>query len=327
MDAFHWEQFETDGRTYRYVDERPTRTAGRPRFNETLVLVHGWPDSWYGWRRQIPFLRDLGFRVLVPAMIGYGAGTTSPLDLAPYRFKSVCADLDALLAHCKVRRAGFLGHDWGGMVVWRMYNYYPKRVSSLAVISTPYMAPAQGKYLSLEAQAAAMPNFAYQLWLASDAPAKALRSKDDWRRFFTHLYQPGKGMRTTFDNLASAPGPSTAPLLSPAELEVYVEQYHAQGAQTSTNWYRTRRLNYDDERADFQGKDATVRCPTLFIATLQDPVLKPALSAGMEQHIPKLQRAEVDTGHWGAIEATDKVNAYLQEFFMRQVLEKMRHSI
>ncbi|BFZ56441.1 hypothetical protein PYCC9005_003487 [Savitreella phatthalungensis] len=325
-EEFHWEEFTLpDGRVYRYIDESPKR---RPL--DTLLLLHGWPDSYYGYRYQIPFLRDLGFRVLCPSMIGYGAGTTSPdTPLELYAMKSVCADMVALLDHVGVRKVGLLSHDWSGVVCYNMCLRHPKRVGYAAVIATAFQAPARGKFIPLDKLVEKVPQFAYQLWLASDEPRKTLKTKDDWRKFFKYLFQPGKGMRTTFDNLAASPdSPKEKPLLSEEEIEVYVEQYYNQGPQASTNWYRTRQLNYEDETRDFpKDKDLKIECPVLFIATMLDPVLKPEMSLGMEKYIPKLSRAEIQTGHWGQVEAKDEVNTLLKEFYMRQALEKMRHSI
>lgn len=141
------------------------------------------------------------------------------------------------------------------------------------------------------------------------------------------LFQPGKGMKLQFPELAKADSHAPTTMISPEELEVYVSQYTETGLQSSTNWYRTRKLNYDNEMADFADSDGTLNMPVLFIATNLDPVLRPEMSKGMEAVIPKLMRKSVNTGHWGLIEADEEVNAYMAEFLQRLFLEKMRHQI
>ena len=227
----------------------------------------------------------------------------------------------------KVRKAVFFGHDWGGAVVWRMANYFPKKVEAVMCISTPYFPPAQGRYLSLEGQARVMPNFDYQLYLASERPILEYRTKDDFKKFFSALFQPGKGMRVKFDGLSKMESHEPTTMISDAEMQVYVDQYHEMGFWGSTNWYRTRKLNYNDDLHDFKDSDGKLEMPVLFIATNLDPILKPEMSKGMEKSIPRLTRASVETGHWGAIEAKDEVNALAKEFLMRLQFEKMRHQI
>ncbi|CCG80724.1 Epoxide hydrolase [Taphrina deformans PYCC 5710] len=317
-DSFPSKYATLNGTRYFYIDQ-----PAQGKLKNTIVLVHGWPDSWYGWRHQIPFLAAEGYRVLCISQVGFGSGTESPRELEKYTIKSVCADLSSLLAHHGVRRAIFWGHDWGGAVVYRMANYYPSLVVAVISLSTPYFPPAKGKYLTLEEMAKAMPN----IYLASEKPMLDFSTPEDFRKFFNGLFLPGKGMKMDFTDLAAQEDQAPTPLMPAEELEVFVRQYAETGLGASTNWYRTRRLNFDHDRADFADSEGRLEVPVLFIATTLDPVLKPALSHGMEKVIPKLTRKQVGTGHWGLTEAKDEVNAIVGEFLMRLHLEKMRHQI
>lgn len=142
-----------NGLDYFYIDQ-----PAKGKQKGVVVLVHGWPDSWYGWRHQIPFLSSAGYRVLCISQVGFGYGTACPAELQRYTYKSVTADLAALLDHEGVRRAVFWGHDWGGFVVFRMANYFPRRVLAVVSLSTPYFPPARGRFQTLEEQAAVSPN-------------------------------------------------------------------------------------------------------------------------------------------------------------------------
>ncbi|KAG6012251.1 hypothetical protein E4U54_007641 [Claviceps lovelessii] len=122
-------------------------------------------------------------------------------------------------------------------------------------------------------------------------------------------------------------GPS--PLLSPAELHHYVEQYMRQPApplRGPLNWYRTSRINYDEERqlaADFRQLDV----PALFIAATDDAALPLSLSAGMERHFAQLTRGEVDSSHWALIEASAEVNAQIVAWLAKVLPEDIRAAL
>jgi soluble epoxide hydrolase/lipid-phosphate phosphatase len=74
------------------------------------------------------------------------------------------------------------------------------------------------------------------------------------------------------------------------------------------NWYRTRRVNYEDELELPEARKNHIAQPVLFVQALKDDVLIPAMSAGMERVIPRLTRAEVPTGHWALWQAPAQVN-------------------
>lgn len=80
------------------------------------------------------------------------------------------------------------------------------------------------------------------------------------------------------------------------------------------NWYRTRRVNYEDELELPNERRNHIAQPVLFVQALKDDVLVPAMSAGMERVIPKLTRAEVPTGHWALWQAPGQVNEIVRKW-------------
>src|ERR1044071_3524772 len=76
-----------------------------------VVLVHGWPESWYSWRHQVPALAEAGYRVAAPDVRGYG-GSDKPLAIEAYSIKDICADIGGLIAALGAERAVVVGHDW-----------------------------------------------------------------------------------------------------------------------------------------------------------------------------------------------------------------------
>ena len=102
-----------------------------------IVLSHGFPELWYSWRHQIPALAEAGFRVLAPDQRGYG-DTTAPEAVEDYSQRDFCEDLVAMLDRLEIEQAVFVGHDWGGAVVWNMALHFPERVRAVAGVNTPF---------------------------------------------------------------------------------------------------------------------------------------------------------------------------------------------
>lgn len=111
-------------------------TAG-PADGRPLVLLHGFPEFWYGWHRQIgPFARA-GYRVIVPDLRGYNL-SDKPSGSRHYTADVVQGDILGLLDHFGIARVDLVGHDWGGLLAWWLASYHPDRLRRLAVLNTPH---------------------------------------------------------------------------------------------------------------------------------------------------------------------------------------------
>ncbi|HMV68277.1 MAG TPA: alpha/beta fold hydrolase, partial [Myxococcota bacterium] len=114
-------------------------TAG-PEGGAPVVLLHGFPECWYGWRKQIPALAAAGYRVIVPDQRGY-ARTDRPPGDAAYGLGHIVADVDGLLDHLGVRGPIHLaGHDWGGGAAWAWATARSDRLRTLSVFNCPHPA-------------------------------------------------------------------------------------------------------------------------------------------------------------------------------------------
>ena len=102
-----------------------------------VLLLHGFPDFWYGWRRQIPALAAAGFRVVAPDLRGYNL-SDKPAGAREYTIKKLAADVADLVAACGEERAAVVGHDWGGGVAWAFAMTYPEKLSRLAILNSPH---------------------------------------------------------------------------------------------------------------------------------------------------------------------------------------------
>ncbi|MGI8748579.1 MAG: alpha/beta fold hydrolase, partial [Deinococcus sp.] len=121
-----------DGVTLHLVEAGPA--DGPP-----VVLLHGFPEFWYGWRRQIGALAEAGYRVMVPDMRGYNL-SDKPCGVAAYGMEALTGDLLALLDARGYERASVVGHDWGAAVAWSFALRHPERVARLVILNVPHPA-------------------------------------------------------------------------------------------------------------------------------------------------------------------------------------------
>lgn len=104
-----------------------------------IVLLHGFPEFWYGWRAQIGPFAEAGYRVLVLDQRGYNS-SDKPHQVRAYSMSNLAADVSALLDHEHLQSAYLIGHDWGAAVAWHMAMRYPERVEHLAILNVPHPA-------------------------------------------------------------------------------------------------------------------------------------------------------------------------------------------
>jgi len=111
--------------------------AGPKADHPPVVLCHGWPEIAFSWRHQIKALAEAGIRVIAPDQRGYGA-TDRPEPVEAYDLTHLTGDLVGLLDHLKIDKAIFVGHDWGGFVVWQMALRHRDRVAGVVGVNTPH---------------------------------------------------------------------------------------------------------------------------------------------------------------------------------------------
>ncbi|KAJ4315602.1 hypothetical protein N0V94_005857 [Neodidymelliopsis sp. IMI 364377] len=312
-----------NGYTYRYLYAVPN--SGKWR--ETVFLIHGWPDLSLGWRYQIPMLVSLGFRVVAPDMMGYGgtdAPKVPPNPISLYGLKRASDDIAALAKEVNAPRIILGGHDWGGFVVWRAAQWHPQLVSHVFSVCTPYTAPNE-KYFSTEQLVKGpLPQFAYQLHLASGEVEKSVDDEKSIRQFLRGLYgargpngelafDPEKGIIA--ENLEKV---GESKVLNGEVLEYYVKQYSRHGIHPTLNWYRQRRTNWEEDQALLDKK--TIQQPVLFIQATYDSVLKPEMSKSMDSLIPRLTRGEVAATHWALTQKPADVNLIIRQWLEKEGL-------
>lgn len=108
-----------------------------PADGTPVLLLHGFPEFWYGWRRQIGPLAAAGCRVIVPDLRGYNL-SSRPRGSRQYTPERLQRDVLALLDHERLAQASIVGHDWGGLLGWWLAIHHPQRVARLAVLNAPH---------------------------------------------------------------------------------------------------------------------------------------------------------------------------------------------
>src|SRR6201985_2371938 len=270
-----------------------------------IVLCHGWPEIAFSWRYQIKALADAGIRVIAPDQRGYGA-TDRPEAVEAYDMEHLTGDLVGLLDHLKIDKAIFVGHDWGGFVVWQMPLRHASRVDGVVGVNTPHFPRAPIDPIELFRQRFGDKMYIVQFQNPGREPDKifggrveqtfdAFMRKPVPRAVDAPPEQPVAGVGASPRvNLAfpqmianyDARHDSRTPILSAEEKKVFVDTFTKTGFTGGINWYRNMSRNWQ-RSADI---DHTVKVPSLMIMAENDQVLPPSSADGMEKIIPDLEK-------------------------------------
>jgi len=136
-----------------------------------VLLIHGWPESWYSWRHQIAALSAAGYRVAAPDVRGYG-GSDKPQAIEAYDMASITADMAGLIAALGAEQAVVIGHDWGAPIAWNTALLYPQRVRAVAGLSAPYTGPGPAPFIDVVKQLY-KDKFFYQIYFQEPGVAEA----------------------------------------------------------------------------------------------------------------------------------------------------------
>ena len=259
-----------------------------PEDGPLLILLHGFPEFWYSWQKQIEPLAAAGYHVWVPDMRGYNL-SDKPKGIAAYGLDELAADVIGLIDSAGVEKARLVGHDWGAAVAWWTANKYPERLEKLTIMNVPHHR-VMAKYLrtSREQRRKSWYIFLFQLpWL----PEYRLRRKN-----FSVLISAIRGRAKR----------------SAADRDRYREAWSQPGAMSSmVNYYRAL-MRYRPQRL----ASHRITVPTLMIWGAQDFAL------GREMAQPSIDLCDdgrliflEDATHWVQHDEPERVNELLLEFF------------
>jgi pimeloyl-ACP methyl ester carboxylesterase len=297
----------------------------------TVLLCHGFPETSYAWRHQLPALAAAGFHAVAPDLRGYG-GTDSPAGIDQYNLLQLVGDLVALLDALGVDQAVVVGNDWGATVAWHAALLRPDRFRAIVALSVPMMGqpPMAPTKLFPQTEEALL----YTLYFQQPGLAEAEFEPQVRQTLRKILFaasgeagprQPGDGTPNPFGMvsrqqglLAPLPDPTTLPSwLTEADLDTYTAAFSASGFAGGLNYYR----NLDRNRellAPFQGLPVAV--PALFLIGQRDvglsiPGMREIIASmpGMVPHLRPVVELPA-AGHWLQQERPAEVNTALVAF-------------
>jgi pimeloyl-ACP methyl ester carboxylesterase len=292
-----------------------------------VIMVHGFPESWYSWRHQMSPLAEAGFRAVAIDVRGYG-GSDKPKTVDAYRMEEMVADVAGVAsALAPGEKAVIVGHDWGAPIVWNTAIARPDVVRAVVGLSVPHAgAPARSYSEGYEA-ATAQGMFHYHAYFQPVGPAEA-EAESDVRNFLRRFYYsvcgeapegawPMKGADAKLlDGMAD---PAEFPgWLTPADLDYYVGEFERSGFFGPISRYR----NFQRDHAWMQAfKPGLIQQPAMFIAGDRDPArggfsgTKDPIAV-MKTVAPNFRGGRLleDCGHWTQQERPREVNALLLDF-------------
>lgn len=291
-----------------------------------VLLCHGWPESWYSWRHQIPALAAAGFRVIAPDLRGYG-DTEAPASIEEYDILHLASDLVGLVHAVGEETAILVGHDWGSIIAGPTALLRPDIFHAVALLSVPFLPRRAVRPLVGFFNLTREKHF-YQDYFQPPGRVERELEEDVRRSLLGILYSASGDSRrsdasSTFtafpkntrmvDNLII---PEKMPAwLTDADVDFFAEQFRKSGFRGPINFYR----NFDRNwlLTPFLDK-AKLRQPSIFIAGSLDGVLRMAAEEvkAMAENVPNLSGKHIinDAGHWIQQERPVEVNKLLLDF-------------
>ena len=261
-----------------------------PSTGRLVILLHGFPEFWYGWRRQIPYLAAAGYRVWAPDQRGYNI-SDKPEGIAAYTLDELAADVIGLMDAAGEEKAFVVGHDWGAAVAWWVAAKYPDRVARMVVINVPHGAVLTKQLRrNFTQMCKSWYMFFFQLpWL----PESLARLKN-WNMLAKSLKDSSR--RGTFTN---------------NDLDIYRQAWSQPKANTAMlNWYRAA-----IQKPPTPPENLRITVPTLLIWGAQDKFL------GREMAQPSIDLCDdgrlvffEEATHWVQHEEADRVNELIDTF-------------
>ncbi|KAL0572069.1 hypothetical protein V5O48_009887 [Marasmius crinis-equi] len=300
---------------YGYYTSPPTENK------RSVLLLHGWPGLAYDWRFQVDVLKEAGYGVIVPDMLGYG-GTERPTDPEAYKSSLITRDLvDILDAESLGNNVVVIGHDWGAKVTARLANWFPERFSAFGYLAAGNLPPAffASPYYELNNLTKAVIGYdLFGYWELFARPGRpqlledhldsllsVLHSADpvDWITHFAPL-----GALEAWVKEDRRP---SATVWTPEEADVYLKAYSAPGAlEASLSWYKI--VFSDIEAKDNEGipsQNLIVNKPVFFGAALADFVVIAAIQLQTTMNSTTNSTLHLyNGGHWIHWQQKDEVN-------------------
>jgi epoxide hydrolase 4 len=256
-----------------------------------VILLHGFPEFWRGWIKQIGPLAQAGWRVWAPDQRGYNL-SDKPKGLAAYQIETLAKDVLGLIEASGREKACLVGHDWGAAVAWWVALRYPEKVARLAILNVPHPVVM---IRTLRTNRAQLRKSWYIFFFQIPFLPEALTRRNDWA--FAVRSLKGSSRRGTFND---------------DDIREYRRAWGRKNAfHSMLNWYRAA-----VQRPPKTPPDPRIHLPTLVLWGEKDRFLgremvQPSLDLCDDGRVLFFEQAT----HWVQHEEPEKVNSLLIDFF------------
>lgn len=255
-----------------------------------VILLHGFPELWYSWRRQIPALAQAGLRVVAPDMRGYNT-SSKPGGWRAYDAELIAGDIAALIDHLGERDADVVGHDWGAAIAYTLAMRHSERVRRLAILNVPHPA----RMLEGMRTVRQLRKSWYMFFFQIPRLPEALLARDGYSFVKRSLRAGSRGS------------------FSDEDLDVYVQAWSQPGALTGMlNYYRAALRR--SPRSMLRSL-RPIHAPTLVIWGERDRYIGAELAEPPREWVSDVRIERIpEATHWVQHEQPERVNELLIDF-------------
>ena len=318
----------TDSQKYPNINQRRVETNGislniaEQGEGPLVLMLHGFPESWYSWRHQFSALAEAGYHAVAPDMRGYGE-SDKPFEIEAYNQVEVVNDIIGLIPALGYETAVVFGHDWGAPTAWSCALNHADKVSAVGALSVPFRPRGDSPPLAT-LKAIFKDRFFYQLYFQEPGKAEAELEKDPALTIRKFYHMASGEMNTSLlseksadaDLLSDLPDPGTqmGPWISKEDVNFYASEFKQSGFRGPLSYYRNMDLTWELTK----DSPRKISQPALFVAGERDGVILMAADAlnELDKQVPDLRVNKLipKIGHWTQQEAPEEVNKALIEF-------------
>lgn len=296
-----------------------------PEDGTPVVMIHGFPESWYSWRHQLTALGDAGYRAIAMDVRGYGR-SAAPSALDAYSMTPLVGDVIAVIDDLGVEDAVVIGHDWGAPIAWNTALLRPGRVRGVAGLSVPYAGRGDARpletFLTFSADELFYINYFQEPGVAEAEVEKDLAGwlmgfyftasgEGDHSQPSMSFVPPGRELRERFQY----PAPGQMAWMTDEDFAYYLGEFERSGLTGGFNRYRNIERDWEELSP---WRHAPIQVPALFIGGDKDgpTMLGQGAISRFETTLPQLTKSVIleQCGHWVQQEKPAETNQLLIEF-------------
>ena len=262
-----------------------------PQNGPLILFLHGFPEFWYSWHKQLSYFAERGYLVVAPDQRGYNL-SDKPAGIAAYKIDELAKDALGIIDFYQRDRIFLAGHDWGGEVSWWLALKYPQRIQRLVIMNVPHpKVMAKNMFTNPEQMQKSWYIFYFQL----PGAVEKFAARNDYEWLVNLLAN------------TSRPGAFT-----PEDLEKYREVFRQPGSFSAmVNWYRASLQAPSEPPASFQ-----VTRPILVLWGLNDVALLPIQARESMAYCDQGRLVEFPAAsHWLQQEEAAAINPLIDDFF------------